>query len=383
MVFVSKRLSIGNCWRRRFSRFRLRTLLLRVVLVHSHEGLDEFIGVHLPTGEPLQRAFADQTPIARITISLASDPSGPEDASGPFAVLSADDLFQRSDFHEISVTYRDPSGVDLTSLSPANLRVTGPLLTQLDVVSVSTDAPSSAINSGTPVTEVTATYRLSPSTLTSSESFTSLDNGTYSVALLDGQINDPFGIASSGQRLGEFTVDVPVRLTVTYESLADDGGLRQTPLWIGTHNGNFEIAQAGRPASDFGGLEELAEDGALEALIARFQSETVGSGGVITASSGFAGAPVFEPGEVFSGTLDINDPTTNRFFSYASMVIPSNDAFIANLNPRAYELFDENGFFTSPRTITIYGSDIWDAGTEQNGIAAGAAFSTLAGDGVD
>ncbi|WP_197168271.1 spondin domain-containing protein [Neorhodopirellula pilleata] len=352
-------------------------------LIHLHEGLDNFIGVGLPTGEPLRRAFADQTPIARISISLASKPSGPEDASGPSPVLSADDLVQRSDYHEISVTYRDPSGVDLTSISPANLRITGPLLTQLDVVSVSTDAPSSAITSGTPVTEVTATYRLSPSTLTSSGTFTSLDNGTYSVVLLDRQVNDSFGIASSGQRLGEFTVDAPVRLTVTFESLADDGGLRQTPLWIGTHNGNFEIARAGRPASDFGGLEELAEEGALDALIARFRSETVGNGGVITAPSGFAGAPVFEPGEVFSGTLDVDDPTTNRFFSYASMVIPSNDAFIANLDPRGIELFNQSGQFTGTRTITIYGQDIWDAGTEVNGSDLGAAFSSEGGTSID
>lgn len=356
-------------------------------LIRMHEGLDDFVGVDLPTGSTLQRAFAAQTPIARITISQASNPEGPHDNVGPTASFDAADLSVRSDFHEVSVTYRDPSGVDLSSISTSNLRVTGPLLTQLEVLSVSTDAPAGAQAAGTPVTEVTATYRLAPLTNTPSglvvSPFTSLDNGTYSVVLLDGQVNDPFAHFATGQRLGDFTVNAPVRLSVSYESLGDEGGLRQTPLWVGAHDGSFEIARAGSLASNFGGLEELAEEGDLSGLIARFASQANGVGAVITAPTGFAGAPVFEPGELFSQSLDVNDPSANRFFSYASMIIPSNDAFIANLDPRGIELFDQDGHFTGTRTITIYGQNVWDAGTEVNGADLGAAFSAEGGTSQD
>lgn len=351
-------------------------------VITAHLGLDDFVGVDIASGGTLGRAFEAQTPIARITISQASQPSNPIDTSAPTAVLQATDLNQRADFHEVEVVYRDPSGVDLSSITTGDLRVTGPLLTQLDVVSVTTDAPVGAVAGFAP-TEVTATYRLSPSIVTSSGMFTSLDNGTYTVVLLDGEVNDPFAHSAAGENLGDFTVHVPVRLNVTFESLGDAGGLGQTPVWIAAHDGRFEIARAGGSAANFGGLEELAEDGDLSVLVNRFINESSGNGATITAPGGFVGAPVFEPGEVFSQSLDVDDPASSRFFSYASMVIPSNDAFIANLDPRAIELFDAFGQFTGTRTITLYGQDIWDAGTETNGPGLGAAFSTEGGVSVD
>lgn len=339
-------------------------------VIMPHLGLDDFVGAALPTGNTLGKAFGANTPIARITIARASDPSNAIDGSGPLAALQASDLSTRVDFHEITVTYSDPSGIDLGSIDTDNLRITGPLLTPLNVLSVTVDSAS-----GTVPAEVTATYRVAPVT----GSFTALDNGTYSVVLLENQVNDPFGHASESQLLGEFAVDAPVQLNVTFESLGDVGGLAQTPLWIGSHNGSFEIARAGSPASDFGGLEELAEGGDLNALITRFAAESGGTDSVIFAPDGFAGAPVFEPGEIVTRTLDVADPLSNRYFSYASMVIPSNDAFIANLDPRAIELFDRFGDFTGSRTITIYGQDIWDSGTEVNDPSGGAAFSTEGG----
>lgn len=52
--------------------------------------------------------------------------------------------------------------------------------------------------------------------------------------------------------------------------------------------------------------------------------------------------------------------------SYASMIIPSNDAFIGNHNPQGIELFDVAGNFNGKKIITILGSMVWDAGTELN-----------------
>lgn len=343
-------------------------------VIALHEGLDNFVGAGLPTGSDLEKAFGANTPIARITIARQSAPSNPIDQNGPRVSFSAADLNTRADFHEISVTYSDPSGIDITSIDTNDVRITGPLLTTLDVISVSTDAVA-----GQSANEVTATYRVAPA----SGSFTSLDNGTYSVVLLGDQVNDPFAQAADAQLLGDFTVDAPVQIQVTFENLAQDGGLAQTPLWIASHDGNFQVARAGESAALFGGLELIAEEGDASELAARFAAESSGSASLITAPDGFPGAPVFEPGETVTGVLDIADPLGNRFFSYASMIIPSNDAFIANLDPRAIELFDRFGQFTGSRTITIYGQDVWDAGTEVNDPSGGAAFSTEGGTSVD
>ncbi|MEM7386819.1 MAG: spondin domain-containing protein, partial [Verrucomicrobiota bacterium] len=87
------------------------------------------------------------------------------------------------------------------------------------------------------------------------------------------------------------------------------------------------------------------------------------------------GIPPFEPGETASLTLtlDANDPT-NRYLSFASMIIPSNDAFIGNDDPTAHPVFDEMGNFVGG-TLLALGADIYDAGTEVNDEApANTAF---------
>jgi len=60
--------------------------------------------------------------------------------------------------------------------------------------------------------------------------------------------------------------------------------------------------------------------------------------------------------------FDLN-PTDDTYFSFLSMVIPSNDAFIGNDDPLAYKIID-GGF--QPQVIDIFGSMVWDAGTEIN-----------------
>ncbi|MEM9364571.1 MAG: spondin domain-containing protein [Planctomycetota bacterium] len=343
-------------------------------VIMLHAGLDDFVGTGLPTGSDLEKAFSENTPIARITISQNSAPSNPIDAKGPRVSAELLALEQRADTHTVTVTYSDPSGIDPGSITTDNLQITGPLLTRLEILSVTTDAAP-----GTTPNEVTAVYEVSPT----SGSFTALDNGFYQVELLANQVSDTLGQAAEAVILGDLEVNAPTRLYVQYENLADLGGLSQTPVWFGVHEGNFEVARGGRPASEFPGLELIAEEGDVSELVTRFQSESNGSGTLLTAPDGFAGAPVFEPGEVVTSFLDVNGPDSNRFLSFASMVIPSNDAFIANLDPRAYELFDAAGNFNGARTITIYGQDIWDAGTEVNDPNGGAAFSTEGGTSTD
>lgn len=106
-------------------------------------------------------------------------------------------------------------------------------------------------------------------------------------------------------------------------------------------------------------LEALAEDGIVGGLQSSFVS---GMQGVVAAPGGFAGAPVIEPGETGSVTIDV-DMLQNRFFNFASMVIPSSDSFIGS--PDSIEVFDVAGNFVGGGNsveFSILGNQIWDAG---------------------
>lgn len=88
------------------------------------------------------------------------------------------------------------------------------------------------------------------------------------------------------------------------------------------------------------------------------------------------GAPgPIDPGETgsFTVTLDASNPNS-RYFNFASMILPSNDFFIANGNERAHEIFDAKSNFLGA-DFTVIGSQVLDAGTEVNDeIPANTAF---------
>ncbi|MCA9213725.1 MAG: spondin domain-containing protein [Planctomycetales bacterium] len=166
-------------------------------------------------------------------------------------------------------------------------------------------------------------------------------------------------------------------LMVTVENLQPPGGLFFTPTWVGFHDGTFDPFDAGGTASD--AIEAIAEGGDTAPLSASFAGH--GVDGTIA-----PGTPFGPSGSAFGGTASAMftvDPASNGYISFASMIIPSNDAFFGNDDPMAYKLFDMNGNFAGPLTITINGSDIWDAGSEVNNKMGGAAFSALGGDSVD
>ena len=87
------------------------------------------------------------------------------------------------------------------------------------------------------------------------------------------------------------------------------------------------------------------------------------------------GGPI-APGVTLSSVF-VLDPTDNRYYTYASMVIPSNDAFIGNGDPLAFELFDEDGNLL-PINFAVPGSLVWDAGTEVNNETNAAFFDQTA-----
>ncbi len=150
-----------------------------------------------------------------------------------------------------------------------------------------------------------------------------------------------------------------VEVTVTIENLAPQFGTYQTPFWTGFHNGQFDLFDMGTQTSS--ALERLAEDGNTSFVSSDFIASGFGSiDGIIAAGGPFA------PGSIGSMTflLDSN-AIESAYFSYASMVIPSNDAFIGNDDPLAYRIFDDNGTFLGA-DFFIVGTDVLDAGTEVN-----------------
>lgn len=142
---------------------------------------------------------------------------------------------------------------------------------------------------------------------------------------------------------------------VTVENLAPNNGLSITPVWVGFHYGTFDTFDAGSLAS--ADLERLAEDGNPGPISGSF---TGVSDGVIF---GPGAPPVYHPGESASDVFNLN-PASDLYFSFLSMAIPSNDAFIGNDDPLAYQISSGGSF--QDQTIDIFGSMLWDAGTEFN-----------------
>ena len=203
-------------------------------------------------------------------------------------------------------------------------------------------------NSGTPLDLTDDRLEYTPA-----DGFTGEDSFTYT-------ISDGFGSDTA-----TVTVIVeaespanPVDVKVTIENLAPEGGTFVTPLWVGFQDGTFDIFDSGSPASS--SLETVAEDGDVSFISEEFLSS--GSGVV----DGVLGDGPLAPGEMVmeTFTLDSNDEAS-RYFSYAAMIVPSNDAFIANGNPTRREVFDEDGNFVGFEFVVV-AQQVKDAGTEVN-----------------
>ena len=159
------------------------------------------------------------------------------------------------------------------------------------------------------------------------------------------------------------------QVMVTVQNVSNTGGLSLSPLFVGFHNGTYDIFNAGGTASS--SLESLAELGNAGGLMSDLSSTDP------TATMGLIAAPAnglaqIEPGETAAMVFNVNG-TLNKYFSFGAMVVPSNDAFTANDDPMGFKLFGAAGNFLGTKTIWLTGNDVWDAGTEVNGLF-GSAF---------
>ncbi len=167
-----------------------------------------------------------------------------------------------------------------------------------------------------------------------------------------------------------FTSAEAAKLVVTVDNLASTGSLNLSPLFVAFHNGSFDTFNAG--AAALPGLQPLAELGDASGLAARLGTTDPSATWGLIPVPGASGLPQIEPGESGSMTFTVNG-NVNRYFSFAAMVVPSNDSFTSNDNPAAIQLFGAGGKFLGNKSILLTGSDIWDAGTEVNGLF-GSAF---------
>lgn len=182
-----------------------------------------------------------------------------------------------------------------------------------------------------------------------------------------------------------------ITLNLSVENLGPENGAVLSPVWFGLHDGSFDTFEAGSPASS--AIEAIAEDGLtglefstpgfsfdntpLEGLdlnntpipisstIANLFAENSAATNGGTQGKIFENALGFFPGDTAIATITIDDNliANNRFLSYVSMLIPTNDGFISGDDP--IEIFDAEGNFIGADLIVL-GSDVWDAGTEVN-----------------
>lgn len=156
------------------------------------------------------------------------------------------------------------------------------------------------------------------------------------------------------------------QVRVTVENLAPADSVTFAPLHVGFHGGTFDAFNNG--AAPSAAIVSVAEGGSGSAWFPAFAAAdpTATLGTVLPNPPG----PLL-PGMSGSAVFTV-DTAINRYFTFASMVVPSNDVFIGNDSPTAFMLFDDMGNLNLS-SITQRGRDIWDAGSEVTE-AANAAF---------
>ena len=172
----------------------------------------------------------------------------------------------------------------------------------------------------------------------------------------------PTGTRLSARRRDQLAVLAnlyPKKGKITITNVAPEFGVCITPVWFGIHDGTFDTYNGGDPlAPEF---VPLVEDGMPSQVSELF---TASSGAVV---DGVVGSGPLCSGDTATFNFDLPPHPANEtlYFSYATMIIPSNDAWASNGNPMAYPVMSVDGEF-QPFSVTVLGTDVIDAGTELN-----------------
>ncbi|WP_158966531.1 spondin domain-containing protein [Paraglaciecola sp. L3A3] len=158
--------------------------------------------------------------------------------------------------------------------------------------------------------------------------------------------------------IGLSTQSHAVMLKVTVTNNAQVNGLAITPVFATFHSASYDAFDVGGVAT--AGLKSLAELG----MIGPIDAERAAADPTSVSSPIFpdAGMRPFFAGESGSMVFNIADPMSNMYFSFLSMLLPSNDTFLGRDDP--LQIFDLAGNYLGNKVIEITGEDLWDAGTE-------------------
>ncbi len=164
--------------------------------------------------------------------------------------------------------------------------------------------------------------------------------------------------------------------TITVENVSGDSGLAVTPMapvFWSIHNDSWSFFTPGSPDLNKG-LETLAEDGSPADLVAGYAGDSNATVGAMAMPTGGSDPGPLMPGQDY--TFDVTPTSGQRFFSFASMAVQTNDGFVAT-SPGGVALLEMDG---TPRAAADVSADLqtaialWDAGTETNQVP-GAGFS--------
>ncbi|MBC7938738.1 MAG: spondin domain-containing protein [Chitinophagaceae bacterium] len=153
-----------------------------------------------------------------------------------------------------------------------------------------------------------------------------------------------------------------VFVTVNVQSLVPANSVAFARLHLGFHDGDFDAFNLGGVAT--APIISVAEGGIGTAWQAAFAAAEP------NATRGVIGAGQLLPGQAQSATFTV-DTTLNPFFTFAAMVVPSNDFFMGNDSPTQYRLLDAAGNVLIS-SIVVKANQIWDAGSEVHDPAAAA-----------
>jgi len=148
-----------------------------------------------------------------------------------------------------------------------------------------------------------------------------------------------------------------VEVRVSVVNLAPTNSVAFAPLRIGFNSGVYDAFNEGQTPT--APIISIAEGGSgadwFPAFAAADPTAVLGTvvpnpaGPLVPGGTGFA---------VFTVDTDVNP-----FFTFGSMVVPSNDHFIGNDDPQEYRVFNAMGGLAIG-SISQLGSEVWDNGSE-------------------
>jgi hypothetical protein len=156
-----------------------------------------------------------------------------------------------------------------------------------------------------------------------------------------------------------------VLVTARVTNLAPTNSVSFAPLRVGFNKGTYDAFNLGQVAG--APIISVAEGGSGSAWFPAFAAADP------TATLGTVGG-LLTPGSTASQTFMV-DSAINRFFTFGSMVVPSNDFFIGNDSPTEYMLLNTAGALQIS-SILVKADEVWDAGSEIFDPAAAAFVGT-------